>query len=233
MAVTDVSIVNMALLKLGADTITALTDTTSKEAVTANALWEQVRDYVLTAHEWKCAIKRADLELSEWDATTTFAEGAVVEHEGNVYTALQEATNKDPETETTYWSLAYSRTPEYEWDYQVALPSDCLRVLEIYGEVIGEPTWAVEGGYLLSNDDAPVIKYIYRNETETSYDALLIECLVYKLAAEMAYAIVGKESVENNMLQKYQMKLNEARCKDAQAAQNSPSGDDYLITERY
>jgi hypothetical protein len=232
MAVTDVSIVNMALLELGADTITALSDT-DKQAVVANALWEQARDYVLTSHEWKCAIKRADLTLTEWDATTTFDATDIVEHEGNVYVCIQEATNKEPGEEALYWTLLYSRTPEFGWTYQVALPTDCLRVLEMNEQKEGTLSWVVEGGYLLTDDASPEIRYIYRNDTETSYDALLIECLSLYLASKMAYAIVGKESVSNNVLQKYHIKLNEARCKDAQASQNSPTGDDYLVTERY
>lgn len=231
MAVTDVSIVNMALIELGADTISALTDST-KEASVASALWAQARDYVLTAHEWKCAVKRASLALPVWDASVTYAKDSVVEHDGNVYTALQSALGKDPDVETAYWSLAYSRTPEFGWNYQVALPSDCLRVIEMDGETPGEPTWAVENGMLLTNDPSPEIRYVYRNETPSTYDILLVECLSLYLASKMAYAIVGKESVANTLYQKYRMKLVEARCLDAQSAQNSPSGDDYLVTER-
>jgi len=68
-----ISICNSALIKLGANTITALTET-SKEARLCNAQYEVVRDRLLQSHPWNFAIKRIALnKLSEapafgWEA---------------------------------------------------------------------------------------------------------------------------------------------------------------------
>ena len=55
-----VGIVNSALIKLGADTIAALTED-SPEARAANARYEALRDEVLRAHPWNFALARTEL----------------------------------------------------------------------------------------------------------------------------------------------------------------------------
>ena len=58
--ISEVSICNNALLKINADTIEALTDT-SKEGKVCNIMYPQLRDEVLTGHLWNFAIKQASL----------------------------------------------------------------------------------------------------------------------------------------------------------------------------
>lgn len=60
MAVSQVSICNSALIKVGADTISSITQET-KSARLLNAIWSQVSDAVLRAHPWNFAIKRVTL----------------------------------------------------------------------------------------------------------------------------------------------------------------------------
>ena len=50
---SQVEICNAALLSIGADTITSLTED-SDEAAFMNARFEAVRDAVLRAHPWSC-----------------------------------------------------------------------------------------------------------------------------------------------------------------------------------
>lgn len=56
---TDVQICNNALLVLGANTISSLSET-STEAVACNAVWDRCREFLLRAHPWNFAIKRAE-----------------------------------------------------------------------------------------------------------------------------------------------------------------------------
>lgn len=66
MALSETDICNSALVKLGVDTISALSDNT-KAAKLCNARYAYARDTVLASHPWNFAKKRISLAL---DATT-------------------------------------------------------------------------------------------------------------------------------------------------------------------
>lgn len=72
MPVTQVSVCNSALVKVGADRISSITQNT-KSAILLNAIFNQTRDNVLRAHPWNFAMKRATLAPTsttpefEWD----------------------------------------------------------------------------------------------------------------------------------------------------------------------
>lgn len=68
MATTALNIANKALLIIGADTITALTDSNTP-AKACNELYEDIRDEVLiaTRHGWNCAKKRVELTVEGVD----------------------------------------------------------------------------------------------------------------------------------------------------------------------
>jgi hypothetical protein len=60
MAVSETSICNDALIMIGANTISSLSDNT-KEARLCNEQYEKIRDQLLFGHPWNFAIKRIDL----------------------------------------------------------------------------------------------------------------------------------------------------------------------------
>lgn len=65
MAISEVKICNMALVKLGANRIESLLDE-SNEAINCNLFYETVRDSLLREHAWNFAEKHASLaKLSE------------------------------------------------------------------------------------------------------------------------------------------------------------------------
>lgn len=55
-ALTEVSICNMALSELGELRISNLTDLSNKTARTCNIWYERTRDFVLSEHDWTCAL---------------------------------------------------------------------------------------------------------------------------------------------------------------------------------
>ena len=61
MASNDYDIVNLALIRLGANTITSLTDG-SRNANAANVIYEMIRDEVLRSFDWGFAKRRAWLD---------------------------------------------------------------------------------------------------------------------------------------------------------------------------
>jgi hypothetical protein len=60
MAITEVSIANSALIKIGADRITALSDD-NKRAILCNEQFAKLRDEVLQAHLWNFAMARIEI----------------------------------------------------------------------------------------------------------------------------------------------------------------------------
>lgn len=72
MATSAVAICNSALIKVGADRITALSDT-DRRAVLCNEQYSKCRDLLLIAHPWNFAIARAELAealpvpINGWD----------------------------------------------------------------------------------------------------------------------------------------------------------------------
>lgn len=65
MSISITGVCNIALVKIGVDPISDINDSGSKPARTCLALWEANRDAVLEATKWKCASKRAELQLLE------------------------------------------------------------------------------------------------------------------------------------------------------------------------
>lgn len=59
-AVTETSICNLALIEIGADRISNLTQD-KKEAKLCNRFYERDRDYLLRRHEWNFATERVEL----------------------------------------------------------------------------------------------------------------------------------------------------------------------------
>lgn len=74
MAVTQVGICNLALVRLGADRISSI-DQSTRSAILLKAVWDIAVDSVLAAHPWHFAVKRAELTPTsetpayEWDFT--------------------------------------------------------------------------------------------------------------------------------------------------------------------
>ena len=166
---SNVQICNRALIRLGADTITSLTEN-SKEARLCNILFDVVRKDLLRAHPWNFSIKRT--------------------------------------------SVAYSTTePEFEFDYQYALPSDCLRVLNVHMNI---SNFSIEGGYLYTNDDAVDLIYIADITDTEAFDSAFTTMMSLKLAAELCYNITGNTTLVGALIDEYEKVRRESRLWDGQ-----------------
>ena len=88
--------------------------------------------------------------------------------------------------------LTSSTTPDFGYDYQFKLPDDFLR-LKTKGLYSGDPR-VIEGEYLLTDDDAPEIKYIRNVEDPDEFDPLFTEVLILTLAKKLIPTIAGTKS---------------------------------------
>ena len=69
---TEIEICNLALIEIGDDTITSLTDE-SKRARQCNLAYPIIRDMTLRDGHWNFAIKRASLAQNSIDPLFTFS----------------------------------------------------------------------------------------------------------------------------------------------------------------
>jgi hypothetical protein len=125
-------------------------------------------------------------------------------------------------------TLAASATaPNHEWDYKFALPSDCLKVIrtdldDLGGEIVNAypytsvTPYAVEGRFLLTNEDEVSLEYVSQATDTTQFDSLFVDCLAQRLAAELAMPLADNASLAKSMWDIYAMKVREARATDSQ-----------------
>ena len=166
---SEIDISSNALTKLGAKPITSFDDLTDRSNLCRD-YYPRVRDAVLRAYPWNCAITRMALAL---DATA----------------------------------------PVFGYAYRFQLPvlPYCLRVLEVEDD----PEYKIEGRYLVTDESSVNIKFIARITDPGLFDALLVEAIECRLAAELAYPITGSPTLIQTNWTLYEAKLREARTIDA------------------
>lgn len=138
------------------------------------------------------------------------------------------------------WNCAIKRVvlspateaPAFGYAYKFPLPSDWLRILSV-GDYGAEIDYRIEGHMLLANESVLMLRYIFRNEVESTWDAALIHCMTLAMAARMAYAITQSASLEQTRLQELEMVLKRARAIDGQDDPPETFGDNRLLDSRY
>jgi hypothetical protein len=126
------------------------------------------------------------------------------------------------------WNFAITRatlsqlssTPNYEYSYQYALPTDpyCLRVLSMEYEdyIFRIENSATEGRVLLTDESTAKILYVGKITDTAKFDSLFVDLLTAKLAAELAYPITNSVNLQTQMEKIYRDKLSETRSVDGQ-----------------
>jgi len=113
--------------------------------------------------------------------------------------------------------------PEWGFDNAFQQPADCLRIMEVFGETGSSGAyregydWQIENGRIVTDLTAPLqIRYIFRNEAVTTYDAEFVKALGYKLASEWVEPLIKAANLKVTMLDFYKQVLASARATDGQ-----------------
>lgn len=236
---SDTGIANVALARLGAKRISAISEDT-ENARLINAVYGTLRDEVLRAHPWNFAIKRVipGLVYSEpnaWATDTAYIVGDYVTSGTQRYRCLVAHTSDTFATDLAALDWVVDNTDRifYEYTYSHSIPSDCLRILEVTdaGKVIED--FENEDGYILSDYDTIYIKYIYRVTDTSKFDPYFLSCFALRLAGEIAFAITGKANVAEGLMKEYNEKLRKAKFLNAQeSGAIEQMGKDYFIEAR-
>jgi len=143
--------------------------------------------------------------------------------EGTKFATMIESvydTERDATQRAYPWNFAAKRAalarletvPAFGFSSQFQLPSDCLRVLEVFPET----DFKIEGRMLLCDLTAVSIGYTARIESPVTWDANFKSAFAAKLAMRIAYAATELPGMLDRARAAYADALGEARTTDAQ-----------------
>ena len=118
--------------------------------------------------------------------------------------------------------------PAMDYGFFYELPGDCLKVRRLSDEAV-DIRYKVEGRRLLTDEATVKILYTFRETNLEVWDPLAIECLIYRLAANIAYPLRQDVGLQKNMMELYRDRIPEAKGVDAQeGTPDTPQCDDLL-----
>lgn len=119
------------------------------------------------------------------------------------------------------WNFAITRiqlasespNPSFGFDYSYPLPSDFIRVKELFESVEG---YKIEQNKLLTNESALKLVYVARITDVSKFDPLFTEALILSIALRLSYILIGSNSREQSLKEELQKTLFVAKQVDGQ-----------------
>ncbi len=242
MAQSNTEVANAALLKIGAKpSATILADSTPEGEVCLARL-EICKRAVLRMHPWNFAIKRASLSPTFVTITgaadngstlvriTATSHGAVtgdrvtiIELSGVTGNGTWTVTRIDANTidlQDSVFGGTYTSggqvtiAPQFDYEYRVLQPTDCLRCLRV-NDLISGYDWRVEGRYIISRDYPVELKYIYDVTDYTTMDIGFYEALSTYLAWDISYRITKSSVLKQALRDEFRELAGKARFVDS------------------
>ena len=137
----------------------------------------------------------------------------------NIYDTL-----KKKELRAHPWNFAIRRealittgnTPAFEFATEYLLPTDYLKILELWsGDVRASTEYQIENGLIVTNDDDLSAKYI-ADVDEDLFDPNFAEYLSLKLASKAAYSLTQDKALKDQLTRDAEEASRRARSMDAQ-----------------
>ena len=137
------------------------------------------------------------------------------------------------------WNFAVKRTnlaahetaPDWGFTAKFPLPSDFLRLLEVRDLSTGE--FHLEDGFIPANATVLYIRYIASITDPNVYDALFIDTVATRLAAELAEPLTQSTTKKKALLEEYDVFIDDAKRADAQENPPVVYEEDEWIKVRY
>jgi hypothetical protein len=127
---------------------------------------------------------------------------------------------------------ADTEAPAFDYSAQFVLPGDFLRVLSV-GEETEDVDYKVESGKILASGTSLALRYIWKNTTESTWDAMLVKAMELQMSAAMAYAITMSAAKEQLQLEKLERFMKQCRAVDGQDDPPQQLGDERLLNARF
>ena len=137
------------------------------------------------------------------------------------------------------WNFAVKRTnlaahetaPDWGFTAKFPLPSDFLRLLEVRDLSTGE--FQLENGFIHANATVLYIRYIASITDPNVYDALFIDTVATRLAAELAEPLTQSTTKKKALLEEYDVFIDDAKRANAQENPPVVYEEDDWISVRY
>lgn len=161
------------------------------------------------------------------------------------------ATVRDSEIRARNWNFAMKRaslaalssTPDWGFDNEYQLPSDCLRVVQVNDHFMSvslsdyrvdqETPFQIEGKKILTDIAAPLkIRYLRRVESTAELDDSFVDVFVCRLAAEVCEKLSQNTAKKESIISEYRMAVSAAVHADAIENPPDQRPDDSWIMAR-
>lgn len=138
------------------------------------------------------------------------------------------------------WNCATTRVllspdttaPAFGFAYRFLRPSDWLRTLQIGIDENCTPRYRTEGRYLLCDETALPMVYVFDNAVPGTYDATLIGAMELAMTVALAYPVTKSIEVEANKQRELAQAMQMARTIDGQDDPAETLGDFPLLMSR-
>jgi hypothetical protein len=208
-------VINLGLVRIGAQTIADLATEQSREAVSARLVYEDELKSTLRDFAWPFATRYLDpltlvrgpswtgATVQAWSSTQAYVAGDVVSLASVVYYCLLAHTNQTPPN-ATYWTTTATTAANGDWTYAYREPSDSIYVRRLVTPGLGRrfnPTPItyrigsdVTGGLIFTDEQSAVLEYTTRpNCAVVIGDTLFRDAFAWRMAAALAPSVASVE----------------------------------------
>ncbi|MCW0370265.1 hypothetical protein [Xanthomonas sacchari] len=139
------------------------------------------------------------------------------------------------------WNCATARVllspdaaaPPFGFAYRFLLPGDWLKTLQLGDSETCRFAWRSEGRYVLCNESALPLVYIYDNTNVQTWDAALVQAAEIAMALAMCYPITKSTSLKQDLEVEFERLIQQARTADAQDDPGDTLGESLLFASRF
>ncbi|QXI40435.1 hypothetical protein [Pseudomonas xantholysinigenes] len=122
--------------------------------------------------------------------------------------------------------------PAFGYPNAFELPADCLRVLEV-GSGGCQIDYLVEGRSIQADTGSLELRYVFRNENESTWDSHLVDLMTLAMAAVLAYPVTQSTSERDSREAKLAQAMRQAKAVDGQEDPPQTLGDERLLRSRF
>lgn len=125
-----------------------------------------------------------------------------------------------------------AEAPPFGYSSAFELPAECLRVLEV-GSGGVQIDYLVEAKTIQADTRVLELRYVFRNEVESSWDSHLIDLMTAAMAAVLAYPVTQSTSERDSREAKLIQLMKKAKAADGQEDPPQTLGDERLLRSRF